>query len=62
MDELERLGEAVTPARIKELADAEYNSMFDANGIIKDEAVKYSNADITLNLDTGLSKKVDGLL
>ena len=62
MDELERLGEAVTPARIKELADAEYNSMFDANGIIKDEAVKYSNADIALNLDTGLSKKVDGLL
>ena len=62
MDELERLGEAATPARIKELADAEYNSMFDANGIIKDKAVKYSNADIALNLDTGLSKKVDGLL
>jgi len=62
MDELERLGEAATPARIKELADAEYNSMFDASGIIKDKAVKYSNADIALNLDTGLSKKVDGLL
>ena len=28
MDELERLGEAATPARIKELATAEYNSMF----------------------------------
>ena len=62
MDELERLGEAVTPARVKELANAEYNSMFDASGIIKDKAVKYSNADIALNLDTGLSKKVDGLL
>jgi hypothetical protein len=62
MDELERLGEAATPARIKELANAEYNSMFDANGIIKDKAVKYSNADIALNLDTGLSKQVDGLL
>lgn len=62
MDELERLGEAATPARIKELATAEYNSMFDANGIIKDKAVKYSNADIALNLDTGLSKQVDGLL
>ena len=62
MDELERLGEAVTPVRVKELANAEYNSMFDANGIIKDQAVKYSNADIALNLDTGLSKQVDGLL
>ena len=62
MDELERLGEAATPARIKELATAEYNSMFDASGLIKDKAVKYSNADIALNLDTGLSKQIDGLL
>lgn len=62
MDELERLGEAATPERIKELATAEYNSMFDASGVIKDQAVKYSNADIALNLDTGLSKQVDGLL
>ena len=54
MDELEALGEAVTPAR-KELADVEYNSMFDADGLIKDKAVKYTNADIALNLDTGLS-------
>ena len=62
MDELERLGEAATPARIKELATAEYNSMFDASGLIKDKVVKYQNADIALNLDTGLSKQVDGLL
>jgi hypothetical protein len=62
MDELERLGEAVTPERVKELATAEYNSMFDASGVIKDQAVKYSTADIALNLDTGLSQKVDGLL
>ena len=62
MDELERLGEAATPDRIKQLATAEYNSMFDASGLIKDKAVKYSNADIALNLDTGLSKQVDGLL
>ena len=62
MDELERLGEAATPDRIKQLATAEYNSMFDASGLVKDKAVKYSNADIALNLDTGLSKQVDGLL
>ena len=52
MDELDRLGEAATPARVKELATAEYNSMFDRNGVITDQAVKYSTADIALNLDT----------
>ena len=62
MDELERLGELATPARIKELADVEYNSMFGPNGLIKDKAVKYSNADIALNLDTGLSKSVSELI
>ena len=62
MDELERLGEAATPDRIKQLANVEYNSMFDASGLVKDKAVKYSNADIALNLETGLSKQVDGLL
>jgi len=62
MDELERLGETVTPARVKELATSEYNSMFGADGLIKDKVVKYQNADIALNLDTGLSKMVDGLL
>ena len=62
MDELDRLGEAATPARIKELADVEYNSMFDSNGIITDQAVKYNTADIALNLDTGLSKQIDGLI
>ncbi len=62
MDELEALGEAVTPARVKELATAEYNSMFGADGLIKDKAVKYSNADIALNLDTELSKSVGELI
>ncbi len=62
MDELDRLGEAVSPARVKELADVEYNKMFDNNGIVVDQAVKYSNADIALNLDTGLNKQLDGLL
>ncbi len=62
MDELERLGEAATPARIKELADAEYNGMFDTNGIIVDQAVKYNNADIALNLDSKYTKALNGLL
>ena len=62
MDELERLGEAATPARIKELADVEYNGMFDNNGIITDQAVKYNNADIALNLESRYTKALNGLL
>ena len=62
MSELKRLGEEATPARIKELADAEYNSMFDANGIITDKAVKYNSNEIALNLDTDMVKGLDSLL
>lgn len=62
MNELESLGEAATPARIKELADAEYNSMFDSNGIIVDQAVKYNNSDIALNLESRYTKALNGLL
>lgn len=62
MSELKRLGEEATPARIKELADAEYNSMFDANGIIADKAVKYNSNEIALNLDTNMVKSLDSLL
>ena len=62
MDELERLGEAADPAKIKELADAEYNSMFGTDGLIKDQAVKYKTADIALNLDTGLAQDLDNLV
>ena len=62
MSELKRLGEEATPARIKELADAEYNSMFDANGIITDKAVKYNSNEIALNLDTDMVKSLDELL
>ena len=62
MDELETLGETVTRARVKELADAEYNSMFGADGLITDKAVKYSTSDIALNLESGFSKDLGNLL
>ena len=62
MDELERLGETATPAKIKELADVEYNGMFDNNGIIVDQAVKYNNSDIALNLESRYTRALDGLL
>ena len=62
MSELKRLGEEATPARIKELANAEYNSMFYADGIIVDKAVKYNSNEIALNLDTDMVKSLDSLL
>ena len=49
-------------ARVKELADAEYNSMFGADGLITDKAVKYSTSDIALNLESGFSKDLGNLL
>ena len=62
MSELKRLGEEATPKRIQQLANAEYDSMFDANGIIVDKAVKYNSNEIALNLDTDMVKGLDDLL
>ncbi len=62
MSELKRLGKEATPGEIKKLADAEYDSMFDTNGIISDEAVKYNSGEIALNLDTNLVKSLDEFL
>lgn len=62
MSELDRLGEEITPGRLKELADVEYNNMFDSNGILIDKAVKYNSSEITLNLDTNMAKSFNSLL
>jgi hypothetical protein len=62
MSELKRLGKEAKPSEIKKLADAEFNSMFDTNGIIADEAVKYNTADIALNLDTNMVKSLNEFL
>jgi len=62
MSELKNLGEEANPARIKELADAEYGNMFDSNGIIQDKAVRYNSNEIALNLDTNMVKSLDELL
>jgi hypothetical protein len=62
MSELDRLGEKITPGRVKELADVEYNNMFNSNGIIVDKAVKYNSGEIALNLDTNMAQSFNGLL
>ena len=62
MSELKRLGKEAKRGDIKKIADANYNSMFDENGLIADEAVKYNNAEIALNLDTEMVKSLDEFL
>ena len=62
MNELKRLGKDITRDEVKRLADVEYNKMFDENGIVVDEAVKYNTSDIALNLETDLVKSADALM
>jgi hypothetical protein len=58
MDELERLGKEISPDEVKKIANKEYNSMFDENGIIVDEAVKYNTGEIALNLDNPVIQNI----
>lgn len=61
MDELERLGKEISPDEVKRIADKEYNSMFDENGIIADEAVKYNTGEIALNLNSEVVTRIQGV-
>ena len=55
-------GDKITPAEVKRLANAEYDSMFDSQGLLlKDEAVKYKTDEIALNLDTNLGRSMEAL-
>lgn len=55
-------GKKITRSEVKRLADAEYDSMFDSQGLLlKDEAVKYKSDEIALNLDTALGRGMDDL-
>ena len=62
MSELKRLGNDISRDEVKRLASIEYNKMFDENGIIVDEAVKYNNSDISLNLDTQMVKAANKVM
>lgn len=55
-------GSKITREEVKRLADIEYNSMFDSQGLLlKDEAVKYKADEVALNLDTELGRGMDAL-
>lgn len=61
MDEIQRLGKAASPDEVKRLANIEYNSMFDENGIIVDEAVKYNTSELALNLNSDMVTALNSL-
>jgi len=62
IDELVASGKPITKENVKPIADKYYKQMFDDNGLLKDEAVKYANSEMALNLDTPLAQGVGDLV
>ncbi len=62
MDELVASGKPITKENVKPIADKYYKEMFGDNGLLKDEAVKYANSEMALNLDTPLAQGVGDLV
>ena len=58
MDELISSGKPITKENVKPIADKYYKQMFDENGMLKDEAVKYATNEMALNLDTPLAQGI----
>ena len=62
MDELVSSGKPITKENVKPIADKYYKQMFGDNGLLKDDAVKYANSEMALNLDTPLAQGVSDLV
>ena len=62
MDELRSSGKPITKENVKPIADKLYKEMFDSNGILSDEAVKYANSEIALNLDSPIAQGITDLI
>ena len=58
MDELVSAGKPITKENIKPIADKYYKNMFGSDGMLTDEAVKYSTSEMALNLDSPLASSV----
>ena len=61
MDELIASGKPITKENVKPIADKYYSQMFDSDGLLKDDAVKYATSEMALNLDTPMAKGLDDL-
>ena len=62
MDELAEAGVPLSKENVKPIADKYYKEMFDKNGILRDDAVKYATDEMALNLDTPLASTISGLV
>ena len=58
MDELVAAGKPITKENVKPIADKYYKQMYDNQGMLSDEAVKYATGEMALNLDTPLAQSV----
>ena len=60
MDEAVDAGTPLTREALGPIVEKHYQKMFDSNGLIKDEAAKWTNNELALNLDSPLVEKMDG--
>jgi len=60
MDEAVDAGTPLTRKALEPIVEKHYQKMFDTNGLIKDEAAKWTNNELALNLDSPLVEKMDG--
>jgi len=60
MDEAVDAGTPLTREALEPIVEKHYQKMFDSNGLIKDEAAKWTNNELALNLDSPLVEKMDG--
>ena len=61
MNQLTESGKPITKEAVAALEQAEYAKMFGKDGLLKDEAVKWTNAEVALNLNSKLADSVSGL-
>lgn len=61
MDELADSGQKISKESVKAISDKYYAKMFNKKGLIKDEAVKWTNNEMALNLDSPLIGGITGL-
>jgi hypothetical protein len=61
MDELADSGQKISKESVKAISDKYYAKMFNKKGLIKDEAVKWTNNEMALNLDSPLIGGLTGM-
>ena len=60
MEEAVDAGTPLTREALAPVVEKHYQKMFDKNGLIKDEAARWTNNELALNLDSPLVKNMDG--